>query len=69
MLMAVGLLFIISFFAAIAYEYFSDAWRMGTLPFRTIVIISGLEMLLPGTIVTGAAAFALHGIKRRSKNG
>lgn len=56
-LIVIGLFLIIGFFALIAYKYFSNTWRTGTLPFHTIVAINGLELLLPGVIITAAAFF------------
>lgn len=57
LLIALGLFLIIGFFVTIAYKYFSDTWRVGTLPFHTIAVISGLELLLPGLIITTVALF------------
>lgn len=54
-LFVIGPLLIIGFFVTIAYKYFSNTWRVGTLPFHTIVVINGLELLLPGLIITAAA--------------
>ena len=55
----IGVLLIIGFVASIAYKYFSNTWRAGSLPFYTIVIIEGLELLIPGIIIT-VVAFILR---------
>lgn len=55
----IGMLLIIGFFVIIAYKYFSNTWRAGSLPFHTIVIIEGLKLLLPGIIIT-VVAFILR---------
>ena len=48
----IGIAFIVAFFIVLIYEYYTGNWRIGTLPFRDIVAINVIRLLIPGIIIS-----------------
>ncbi len=50
-LIIVGCILVVAFLGIIAYEFFTNHWRIGTLPFRMVIAIHGMRLFVPGIIL------------------